>query len=209
MLESIIELIYKFIDNNIFLTYVLFYISAFLQMTFPPHPGDFLLVFVGYLSVSHEQVMFFPALMIAFLGTMTGSSTIFFLSYYKGETVLNYKLVRRFLTEKKVEKSRRTFDKYGVYTLAICKFIPGISSASMLIAGTFKMKLRSFYIWVGISTLVHHLIFIGAGRFICKNQKQIKMFLAGYNIVVVSLFIISIVCFILFRRYFLKRKRVE
>ena len=209
MLESTIEIIYRFIDNNIILTHVLFFISSFLQMTFPPHPGDFLLIFLGYLSVRHEQIMFLPSFIIAFLGTMTGSSSIFFLGYYKGEKVLNFRFVKRFLTEKKVEKSRKTFDKYGVYTLAICKFIPGISSASMLIAGTFKMRYRAFVTWVAISTLIHHLIFIGAGRFFCKNQKQIKIFLATYNFVAISVFIIFIICFILYRRYFLKRKRVE
>ncbi len=177
----IIEFLREFVEKNVFFVYVLLFISSMLQMVFPPHPGDVILVFAGYVTTMGVFYSFPTVFLNSMAGTVLGSIVIYRLGYCKGSNVFRYKLIKRYVSEKHRNRADRILKKYGAYAIIISKFVPGINAVMLLLAGIFKVRRRDVYLAVLASTVVHHALALFLGRFIGNNISLINKILKTYN----------------------------
>ena len=137
-----------------------------------PIPDETLLVFCGYLVSTgrmHPAGAFFSAL----AGSWCGIS----LSYTIGRT-LGLGAVRRFgkilrVTEERLDRVHRWFDRVGHWALFGGYFIAGVRHFTAIIAGASGLSFRSFaaYAWPG--GLLWISAFLTLGYFLGENWRRI------------------------------------
>lgn len=204
MEKLIFELIYYVLGKNVLLVYGFFFLSSFLQMVFPPHPGDVILVFQGYLTTMGGSFDFIPVLVTNLAATITGSLCIYKLGYKNGENVLEFRLVKKYILQKHREKAARLFDKYGYFAILISKFLPGVNAVMLLFAGIFKVRARHAFFSIFVSSLLHHIFCLVLGRLVGYNIQNIKHILATYNLIIIIL--VSTVAVVFGAYYFMFSK---
>lgn len=202
----ILNFINYVLEKNVFLVYVIFFISSVLQLVFPPFPSDVILVFQGYITTVSKSFGFAPVLVNALLGTFVGSVIVYEFGRRKGSNVLDYKLVKRYIDEKHRRRAEKIFEKYGSYAIIVSKFVPGVNAIMLLFAGIFKMKARIVFPSIFVSALLHHILALLLGRFLGNNLSNVNKVLRTYNGIAIALFLIAASALGLFV-YFRRRKQ--
>lgn len=206
MEQFLFGLIHYVLGKNVFLVYGFFFISSFLQMVFPPHPGDVILVFQGYLTSISDSFTIIPVLLTNLAATLTGSVCIYKLGFKNGDRVFEYRIIQRYILKKHKDKASRLFHKYGYFAVLLSKFIPGVNAVMILFAGIFKVRPRRVYLSIAVSSLVHHLICLMLGRFLGYNMENIKNILATYNSIIILFVLSAVVVYGVY--YFMLGKRI-
>lgn len=200
MEDIILSSIHSIINGNPVITYIFFFFSGVLQLVFPPYPSDVLIVFEGYLTTVGSNFYFFLVLFVSVMGSMVGSILVYWFGYKKGDEVLRYKLVLKYIDEKHIKRTEKVFHKYGKYGLILSKFIPGTSSIMVIFSGVFKVKKRIYFTYILLSIILQQVIYLLIGRVIGNNIEQVKGFLSVFNLASVAvLAVIAIIVFIVYK----------
>jgi Uncharacterized membrane-associated protein len=181
--------------------YIYFFISALLQITFPPYPGDTVLIFGGYLGsigVYGHNILIFASY---FVGTAISSCLIYIWGYKKGEALLHIKLISKYFPKPSQVKAEKWLLKYGIYIFLISKFIPGLNSIIILLGGILRYNPTLAMSGICFASLVHNLIFFLVGRSIGFNLGNIKKFLSTYNKIVICFFAVVFIAYISYKLY--------
>ncbi len=208
MEDFVLNSIHSIINGNPVVTYIFFFISGILQLVFPPYPSDVIIVFEGYLTTIGPNFHFLMVLFVSVMGSLTGSILVYWFGYKKGDEVLRYKLVLKYIDEKHIKRSEKVFHKYGKYGLILSKFIPGTSTIMVLFSGVFKVKKRIYFTYILFSILLQQVIYLLIGRVIGHNIQLVKRFLSVFNMASVAvLAVIAIIAFIIYKLRKSKKKQ--
>lgn len=200
MEEQVINFIRGMVESNVTISYLVFFASSFLQIVFPPYPGDSITIFSGYVTAVSSRFALVPVVINSMVGTVMGSLLVYHFGRMNGENVLNYKWVKRFLPERKRRKATRLFKKYGAGAVFLSKFIPGANTLIILFSGMFKVKRYIVYLSILAAAMVHNTILVLLGKFLGHNMVFIEKLIKTYNILVVCLIIlIGLVVFFFYR----------
>lgn len=182
--------------------YLALFVSAILQIFVPPYPGDTVLLVGGCLVSLGARAGDLPIFLSYAIGTVLSSYALYLLGYRYGEGVLNFKFVKKYFTEKIQEKVKRLMWKYSIFVFFMCKFIPGISSITIVFGGIFKYKPLPIFILVGLSSIIHNFIFFLVGKSIGYNLDKINKFLSTYNGIAIGIFavVVAIAAVFLYRK---------
>lgn len=208
MEDFILNFVQNIIHGNAIFTYIFFFISGVLQLVFPPFPSDVVIVLEGYLTTLGGNFNFFLVLLISVMGSIVGSALVYCFGYKKGNEVLRYKLVLKYIDEKHIRRSEKVFHKYGKYGLIISKFLPGTSTIMVLFSGVFRVKARIYISYIIFSILLQQVIYLMIGRVIGHNIDLVKRFLSIFNFAsVIVIVVFSIVGFFIYKNR--KSKKVK
>ncbi|MHB8061230.1 MAG: DedA family protein [Ruminiclostridium sp.] len=208
MEEFLLNFIQYIINGNAIITYIFFFFTGILQLIFPPFPSDAIIILEGYLTTVGSNFNFFLVLLVSVMGSIAGSVLIYWFGYKKGNEVLRYKLVLKYIDEKHIKRSEKVFHKYGKYGLIISKFIPGTSTIMVLFSGVFRTKKRIFFTYIVFSILLQQVIYLLVGRVIGRNVNQVKRFLSIFNFAsVIFLLALIILVFIFYKIIKSKKSR--
>jgi membrane protein DedA with SNARE-associated domain len=187
---------------------IFFFVSAVLQLTFPPYPGDTIFAFGGYLSSKGMAGGSMLIFLSYWIGTLLSSYGLFELGYWKGEKLLNTRFIVHYFPHTKQTSARKWLLKYGMIILFICKFIPGLNSLLIIFGGVFKYQKIWAYTGIALAALVHNVLFFMAGRAVGQNYHAISQFLASYNkiVLMVTVLVCSLYVFYRFRGFLLKKR---
>lgn len=187
-------------NDNVLLTYLFFFASAVLQLIFPPFPSDVIIILQGYLTTISESFSFLPVLLTSVIGSLLGSTMVYIFGYRKGNEVLRYKIVLRFVDKKHLIRTEKLFHKYGKYGLILSKFIPGTSSIMVLFSGVFRIKAKIYLGYIIFSIFLQQVIYMLIGRVIGNNIDKVNKFLSFFNVFsILILVIVIILAYILYR----------
>lgn len=209
MQNFIFNLIHHVIDQNVFATYLFLFLNGILQLIFPPFPSDVIIVFEGYLTTLGGQFHFVPVLIISILGSLVGSTLVYWFGYKKGNEVLRYKIVLKYIDEKHIKRSENVFHKYGKYGLILSKFIPGTSTIMVLFSGVFRVKKRVYFSYIVISILIQQIIYMVIGRLIGNNISRVNKFLSYFNLISIIVLVCVIIVGFIFYKIRKSKKRVS
>ena len=139
-------------------------------------PGDSLLVVSG-LFASAGKLNVYLVLLAFFLGSVIGDSTGYWTGRAMGKTLFNRESSFLFKPSR-VEKARHFFEKYGVKTVILARFVPIVRTFAPLVVGATGMpyaKFLTFSIIGGalwISSMVLGGYFLGG---VIENALGIKL----------------------------------
>src|SRR6478735_12824274 len=105
-------------------------------------PGDSLLVVSGLFAAAGKLNV--ALVMLAFfLGSVIGDSTGYWTGRWMGKTLFNREDSHIFKPSR-VEKAHAFFEKYGVKTVVLARFVPIVRTFAPLVVGATGMKYATF-----------------------------------------------------------------
>jgi len=205
MEQSLMDFTRNISEQHPMLAFFFFFISAALQILFPPYPGDTVLILEGYLS-SKNYFNIYAIAFNAMAATFISCLMLYYISYKLGDSIFNVSFINKYFSRDKIHKLTKWFEKYGSIAILLSKFVPGVGSLTMLVAGTFKVPAVKAYAAMGVATIIHNSFLLFLGKTAGDNMGLIKYTLRKYNIFIIS---ILLLCALAFGYVKLLQKRKE
>lgn len=118
-----------------------------------PIPSSVVMVFTG------ARFGFMTALAVSWVGLMLGCVAAYELGARYGQRMLN-----RLVGADAAAAVSGTTQRFGVMTLMMCRAVPVLAEASILMAGAARVPRRAFLCATAVSNLVVAAIYVAAGR---------------------------------------------
>jgi membrane protein DedA with SNARE-associated domain len=177
------------------------FVSACLQQIFPPYPSDVLLLFFGGLAVSN--VIAAPAAIIPYvIGTVFSSLILFYFSRHAGSPILNNRYIKKFFPRYQQRKARVYMRHYGTPALAFCKFLPGVNTVCLIVAGVIGLRGLAPLLTIVFTGIVQNSIYFFAGMIIGDNIPNIYGFSKQFSLlsgIIAGVLVLLAVLFIVYK----------
>lgn len=102
-------------------------------------------------------------LLVAYVGVLTSDALLFHIGHRLGARAAGSPRLMRVLTPQRVAFVRRQFDRFGPYTVFIARFLPGLRAPTFLLAGSFHLKPRTFFLADGAASLLFAPLLVWLG----------------------------------------------
>ena len=180
-----------------------------------PIPEDITLILGGMLA-GVGNISLLGAMIAGFIGVLIGDTFLFFLGRKFGYRVFKFKLVKKMLSEERIQKARSRIHKNSKFICFTARFFPGLRAPIYLVAGAMKVSPATFLILDGFAALVSVPVWVYLGYYVGKRVSIDDLFESQYieNIEQVkSLFLfgilIFVVSYVIYKLYIKKKKRRE
>ncbi len=127
-----------------------------------PIPAIPLLLAAGALAGSHRLSLVL-VLLVSVVASILSDTLWFEIGRRRGVRVLNFLCRVSLEPDSCVRKTESMFGRYGVRSLLVSKFVPGLSTAAPPLAGIFGMRLPRFLLLAGLGALLYSGTFAGLG----------------------------------------------
>lgn len=185
------------------------YIGIFLLMAlenvFPPIPSEVILTFGGFMTT--YTTLSVPGVIIsATMGSVFGAILLYWIGYYldieKIETIVDrWGHILR-LKREDIARANAWFDKYGYWTIFLCRMVPLVRSLISVPAGMTKMNVWLFLLFTTLGTLIWNVALVMIGSFLGQSWEDILSFMDMYSTVsyVVIGLVVVVFLFVFFRK---------
>jgi membrane protein DedA with SNARE-associated domain len=189
--------------------YIGIFIMIALENVFPPIPSEVILTFGGMMT-TFSDLTITGVIIAATAGSIVGAVIL-----YKIGNLLDVerleKIVDRWgsilrVKREDIYKADRWFDKYGYWTVLLCRMVPLIRSLISIPAGMSRMKFPIFLLYTTIGTLIWNIILVSVGAAFGESWEKIVHFMDIYSNVFYVLIALTFITFIII--FIKKRKRV-
>lgn len=139
-------------------------------------PGDSLLVVSGLFAAANKLNIWLVMLAF-FLGSVLGDSTGYWTGRVMGKTLFNRESSRIFKPSR-VEKAHAFFERYGVKTVILARFVPIVRTFAPLVVGAASMPYATFLFFSIIGGFLWITSMVLAGYFlggVIENALGIKL----------------------------------
>ena len=169
------------------LIYVILFGIIFAETGFvvtPFLPGDSLLFAAGALAAIGKMnpVLLFVLLSVA---AIAGNFVNYGVGYFIGEKVL----AKGWIKKEYLERTHGYFEKYGVMTIVISRFMPIIRTIAPFVAGLGKMNYKMFLLYNIIGGVSWVALFVWAGYFL-GNLEVVK---ENFSLITIGIIIVSVI----------------
>ncbi|MDY0404211.1 DedA family protein [Virgibacillus sp. 179-BFC.A HS] len=184
--------------------YIGIFLLIMLENIFPPIPSEVILTFGGFMTMTTNMSVLGVAV-AATIGSVAGAVVLYGIGLLINVDRLE-RLVDRWghilrLTKKDVRKAQSWFDKYGVWTVFFCRFVPVIRSLISVPAGMARMNFWTFLLLTVVGTAIWNFVLIRIGAAVGSSWHEIVNYMDVFsNIVYVVLAVLIIVFVILFSK---------
>ena len=127
-------------------------------------PGDSLLVVSGLFAAAGKLNVYLVMLAF-FLGSVIGDSTGYWTGRFMGKTLFNRESSFIFKPSR-VEKAKHFFEKYGVKTVVLARFVPIVRTFAPLVVGAAEMPYPKFLMYSVIGGALWISSMVLAGYFL-------------------------------------------
>lgn len=170
--------------NTVFdMGYIGFFFYMIVVGTFIPLPTQVILVPAGFL-VSQGKLDITTTLLVTALGTTVGATINYFMARYISE---------RFVSEKRIYKVKKFFDKYGKLSVILAPLSFGMGQYISLPAGIAKMDLRWFLPIIFFSNALWNFAMLMLGYLFGEDANSQAIYLvsggAVFMILIITIFV--------------------
>jgi membrane protein DedA with SNARE-associated domain len=173
-----------------------------LENVFPPIPSEVILTFGG-MSTNFTELTIPGVILSATAGSLVGAVIL-----YKIGNLLDVerleKIVDRWghilrVKKKDIHRADHWFDKYGYWTVLVCRIIPLIRSLISIPAGMSRLNFWLFLLFTTIGTLVWNIILVSVGAKFGESWEEIVQFMDIYsNIIYAVIALVGVVAVVFF-----------
>jgi membrane protein DedA with SNARE-associated domain len=178
-----------------------------LENIFPPIPSEVILTFGGYMTVQTNLTVQ-GVIASSTVGSVFGAVILYQLGVVLNVNKLEVVVERygRFLrlTKEDLYRADAWFDKYGIWTVFFCRFIPLIRSLISIPAGMAKMNFWLFISFTTLGTILWNTLLINLGARVGGNWEVIGEKMDQYSNYLYLIFAILLIVIIGWKR---KRRR--
>lgn len=152
--------------------YVGLFASQMLGMFGLPVPDETILTFAGFLIYQH-YLHLVPALLIAYLGSICGITLNYLVGRYIGWPLLHSYGFYLGLTDERINRAHRWFERYGKISLFVGYFFPGLRHLTAFTAGASRLEYRHFATFAYSGGLFWVATFLAIGYFLGEERHRL------------------------------------
>ncbi|UOQ45760.1 DedA family protein [Halobacillus salinarum] len=183
---------------------VLFLIA--IENLFPPIPSEVILTFSGYMT-TYSELSIAGVMAAAAAGSIAGAFLLYGIGTYAGAERM-YVFADRWgrylrLTKNDIQRAEAWFNKYGAWTVFLCRFVPLVRSLISLPAGMARMNIWSFFVFTLCGTMVWNFVLIKLGAALGASWHQVVLFMDAYA---KFLYVLLFLGMLLFLLHWLRKK---
>jgi len=149
-------------------------------------PGDSLLVVSGLFAAANKLNVWLVMLAF-FLGSVIGDSTGYWTGRVMGKTLFNRESSFIFKPSR-VEKAKHFFEKYGVKTVILARFVPIVRTFASFVAGAAQMTSGAFVFYNAAGAAGWVILCLGAGL-LFGNVPIVK---ENFSLVTIGIVVVSL-----------------
>jgi membrane protein DedA with SNARE-associated domain len=179
-MEKLIDIMTHFSDPEFIARYseyllIIVFLYSFIEVVFPPIPGDALLILSGSIS---EYAGLNPVwiLAVAFAGTFSASYLLYNLGFRMERRILHSPRFSSLLDTKSFIKIEKVLNRSGFWLILFSRFVPVVRSGIILAAGMVNLDKRKSLAALALSVLGSTSLFILGGRYLGKRLEIILRF---------------------------------
>ncbi|WP_462413105.1 DedA family protein [Neobacillus sp. Marseille-QA0830] len=146
-----------------------------------PIPDEVLLTYVGY-NVYTGNMSFLLSLLFSVIGAFGGITFSYLLGFKLGLPFLHKFGPKLHLTEERINRTHKLFEKMGPILLFVGYFIPGIRHIAAYLAGINSYSYKKFALFAYSGAISWCFTFITAGRLLGENWIHVTGYLSKYSI---------------------------
>ncbi|MBM7618476.1 membrane protein DedA with SNARE-associated domain [Bacillus tianshenii] len=185
---------------------ILFLIA--LENIFPPVPSEVILTFGGFATTT-SGLTIGGVVAASTVGSVLGAIVLYVIGLQLDVERLE-KIVDRYghvlrITRKDIHRADAWFDKYGPWTVFLCRFVPLIRSLISIPAGMSNMNFGLFLLFTTLGTLIWNVVLIYLGASVGSSWDTIVEYMDLYSKFVYVLLAILFVALIFL--YIKKRRK--
>ncbi len=172
------------------------YLGVFFLMVienvFPPIPSEVILPFIGHLAATGELSLL-PALLVATLGSMFGTSMWFLLGWLVPVDILERFFARYggwvAIDVRDFKNATNFFTKYELPAVFFGRMIPAVRSVISIPAGCVRMKPMTFLLLSTLGAGIWNTLLIGFGFLFLDDYGVVQHYMSPVADVIITLFI--------------------
>ena len=195
------EAIIEFIQSNVAMAPWLIF-GLLLLAGFNLPVSEDAMIFISAVIAKQNPELTIPLFLAVYLGAYFSELICFALGWFLGPKILKVKMFSNIVTAKRRVKIHSYYEKYGIITLILGRFIPfGVRNGLFLTAGLGKMNPLKFclsdLLACTISCLIFFTLYYQFGTQVVDYVKKGNLFIFGTAAVVILILL------------FLKKKKKE
>ncbi len=129
-----------------------------------------------------------------FVGIFVGDVLLYLFGRIGGTAILRSKIVKRFISDKTLERAKRFLEKYGLWAVFLSRFTPGLRLPTYVLAGILQTSFIKFTLFFFLATAFWTPILVGGSAWLGREFFEIPFFqshfLFGLIVFVLALFLI-------------------
>ncbi|HEY7262057.1 MAG TPA: DedA family protein [Trebonia sp.] len=171
-----------------------------------PVPGETILI-AGAIFAGAGKINVAALAVVAFVAAVTGDNIGFAIGHFGGRALALRFGKYVFLTEERLNKAERFFDRRGSIVITFARFVEGLRQANGIIAGITGMHWLRFLIFNAIGAALWVGTWVTIGYFAGNNISTVYHYITLYSYYVLAGLVVLIVGYIVWRRR-RRRRRV-
>ncbi len=173
------------------IVYAILLLSAIVENIFPPYPGD-LVTLSGAFLAGEGNIGYVGVMVSVIIGGVAGGMILYLFGKSKGRKFLiNKKLP--FLKKINLEKIENLFKKHGDSIVILSRFMAGVRSIVILVAGIGNIKTSRMVVLLIISVIIWNGLLITMMYYTKSNWTDIVDLVKEYNKVFIGIALILII----------------
>ena len=156
-----------------------------------PIPDEVLLTYVGY-NVFQGKMAYVPSLLSAFTGAIGGISLSYLLGIKLGLPFLHKFGPKIHISEEKINRTKKLFEKFGPYFLFIGYFFPGVRHITAYLAGINSFSFKKFALFAYSGAVFWSFSFITLGKLLGTEWDKVGIYMSKYSMYII-LFVVLVV----------------
>ena len=186
------------------------FLLIMIENVFPPIPSEVILTFGGFMT-TYSDMTRVGVIIAATAGSVIGAMILYSIGLFLDVARLE-KIVDRWggvlrLTRKDIRKADAWFDKYGPWTVLLCRLVPLIRSLISIPAGMSNMNFPLFILLTTIGSLIWNTALVTIGAAVGDNWQSIVHYMDIYSNIAYALLVIGGIAICIWYSRF-RRKRV-
>ena len=155
-------------------------VIAFAETLFPPIPGDILFIVITGWAVS-GGLSLMMATVCGVTGCFLASCILFYVGHKPGRQFVEGWLKRKVEPER-IDRAKSMIAHRGPLILAVSRFIPGVRSLLVFMAGSSDMRFAPAAVPIAFSALAWYLLLSIAGSIFGSNLQAAEGFMKHFEI---------------------------
>lgn len=186
--------------------YIILTILLTLELIAFPLPGETIMTYCGYI-VHQQKMSWILSIIMASLGGIIGITISHFIGKMLGRTFFEKYGHYIHLDTAKLNKISKWFERYGLWLIFVCYFIPGVRHIMGYFSGIVKVPFKKFMVSAYLGAFIWTGTFISLGKFLGKNWSLYHSLISKHLIFIllILLAIILISTMIYYFKYRLKK----
>jgi membrane protein DedA with SNARE-associated domain len=178
--------------------YALLFVWVLIEQAGLPIPAAPLLLAAGALA-GQGRMHLALAMLVPALASLCSDAFWYFFGKRRGAVVLNLLCRIALEPDSCVRRTETTFTRYGVRTLLICKFVPGLNTAAPTLSGMVGVDFPRFVLFDFLGALLWTGAFAGLGFLFSKQLDLIAAAASRFGGSLLLLFFAAVIAYVFYR----------